>query len=142
MPGKNDQLDHLAQVPLFAELSRRDLQKVAKASDEVTVETGRVLVREGELGHEFFLIMTGSCTVRRGNRKVATLGPGQWFGEMAVLSKAARNATVVADEPSTLLVLGQREFFGVLEDVPNLSTKLLRTLATRLRDADTRNVGH
>jgi CRP-like cAMP-binding protein len=142
MPGKNDHLDKLAQVPLFAGLSRRDLQRIAKASDEVTVEPGRVLVREGEVGHEFFLILDGSCTVKRGTRKVATLANGHWFGEMAVLSKAPRNATVVADVPTTLLVLGQREFFGALDEVPALSTKLLRTLATRLRDADTRNVGN
>lgn len=142
MPGKSNHLDSLAQVPLFADLSRRDLQKIDRASDEVTVDAGRTIVREGEMGHEFFLIKSGSCTVKRGNRKVATLGDGHWFGEMAVLAKAARNATVTADVPTSLLVLGQREFFAVLDDVPELSTKLLRTLATRLRDADARNVGH
>lgn len=142
MASSASYLDNLAQVPLFSGLSRRDLQTVARASDEVTVDTGRVLTKEGEVGHEFFLIVEGSCGVRRGTRKVATLGPGQWFGEMAVLAKGPRTATVIAEEPTTLLVLGQREFLGVLDQVPSVAPKLLRALAERVREVENKSVAH
>jgi CRP-like cAMP-binding protein len=142
MPSRASSLDQLAKVPLFAGLSRKDLQLLARESDQVTVEAGRVLTREGESGHEFFLILDGRCSVRRGNRKIATLGPGQWFGELAVLAKGPRTATVLAEEPTTLLVLGQRELLGILDEVPAVSVKMLRTLAERVRDSGNRSVAH
>lgn len=135
-------VDQLAQVPLFSSLSKSDLQKVAKASDEVTVEKGRTLTEQGRLGHEFFLILDGTAVVRRNNRKVATLAPGAYFGELAILDKATRDATVVAESPMTVLVLGQREFLGLLDEVPGLANKLLRAMAKRLRESDMRNVRH
>lgn len=142
MAAKDAYLDHLAEVPLFAAASRRDLQKVARASDEVAVKAGRVLVDQGRPGHEFFLILEGTATVRRNNRKVADLGPGQYFGELSLLDRGTRTATVVAETDMKLLVLGQREFLGVLDDVPGLANKLLRIMANRLREADLKNVGH
>jgi CRP-like cAMP-binding protein len=74
--------------------------------------------------------------VRRNNRKVATLGPGQYFGEMALLDRRPRSATVTSETDMTLLVLGQRQFNGVLDAVPALSRKMLAAMATRLREAD------
>ena len=142
MPARDAYLDHLAEVPLFSACSRKDLSLIARASDEVTVKPGRVLVEEGHLGHEFFLILDGKAVVRRGGRKVAELGTGQYFGELSLLDKGPRTATVVADSEMQLLVLGQREFLGVLDEVPTLSYKLLRIMAHRLREADLKNVGH
>lgn len=142
MPVRSSYQDHLSEVPLFAACSRRDLAKIAKASDEVLVKAGRSLVDEGRPGHEFFLILDGTATVRRNNRKVAELGPGQYFGELSLLDRGPRTATVVADTPMKLLVLGQREFLGVLDEVPGLANKLLRIMAHRLREADLKNVGH
>jgi CRP/FNR family cyclic AMP-dependent transcriptional regulator len=142
MPAKDTYLDHLAEVPLFAAASRKDLQKIARASDEVDVKSGRVLVDQGRPGHEFFLILDGSASVRRNNRKVAELGPGQYFGELSLLDRGPRTATVVADTDMKVLVLGQREFLGVLDDVPGLAYKILRIMAGRLRDADLKNVKH
>ena len=142
MPAKDTYLDQLADVPLFSAASRKDLQRIARASDEIAVKAGRVLVEQGRLGHEFFLILEGKASVRRNNRKVAELGPGQYFGELSLLDKGARDATVVADTDMKLLVLGQREFLGVLDDVPSLAYKILRIMAHRLREADLRNVGH
>lgn len=142
MAAKDSHLDHLADVPLFAACSRKDLQKIAKASDEVDVAEGRVLVDQGRTGHEFFLILEGRATVRRNNRKVAELGPGQYFGELSLLDRGPRTASVVAETDMKVLVLGQREFLGVLDDVPGLSYKLLRIMAGRLRESDMRNVGH
>ena len=106
------------------------------------MKAGRVLVEQGRLGHEFFLILEGKASVRRNNRKLAELGTGQYFGELSLLDKGARDATVVADTDMKLLVLGQREFLGVLDDVPSLSYKILRIMASRLREADLKNVGH
>lgn len=140
--AKDTYLDHLADVPLFAAASRKDLQRIARASDEIEVKAGRVLVEQGRLGHEFFLILDGKASVRRNNRKIADLGPGQYFGELSLLDKGPRDATVVADTDMKLLVLGQREFLGVLDDVPSLAYKILRIMAHRLREADLKNVGH
>lgn len=140
--AKDTYLDHLAEVPLFSAATRKDLQRIARASDEVDVAAGRVLVEQGRLGHEFFLILDGTASVRRDNRKVATLEAGQYFGELSLLDKGPRTATVVADTDMKLLVLGQREFLAVLDDVPGLAYKILRIMANRLREADLRNVGH
>lgn len=142
MVAKDTYLDHLAEVPLFSAASRRDLQKISRASDEVAVKAGRVLVDEGRPGHEFFLILEGTASVRRKNRKVAELGPGQYFGELSLLDRGPRTATVVADTDMKILVLGQREFLGVLDEVPGLAYKILRIMAHRLREADLKNVGH
>jgi CRP-like cAMP-binding protein len=142
MPARTSAADQLANVPLFSALSKRDLQRVAKASDEVAIEAGRTLVEQGRTGHEFFLILEGEAVVRRNNRKVATLGPGQYFGELAILDRGPRSASVVAETDMRVLVLGQREFVGVLDSIPGMSSKLLTTMAQRLREADTRAVGH
>lgn len=142
MAAKDTYLDHLAEVPLFGAASRKDLQKIARASDEVDVKSGRVLVDQGRPGHEFFLILEGTASVRRNNRKVAELGPGMYFGELSLLDRGPRTATVVADTDMKVLVLGQREFLGVLDDVPGLAYKILRIMAHRLREADLKNVGH
>ena len=142
MRGRDHHLDHLAQVPMFSACSKKDLQLIARASDEVSVASGKTLVEEGKPGHEFFLILDGSATVSRAGKKVATLGPGQYFGEMALLDRGPRSATVKADSDLTVLVLGQREFAGVLDEVPGLARKLLQNMATRLREADTRAYSH
>lgn len=111
---------------------------IGKATEEITVPPGKVLVEEGTFGREFFLILEGTATVKVRGRRVATLGPGQYFGELALLDRRPRSATVVSDTDMRLLVLGQREFSGVLEAVPSLSRKLLAAMATRLRESDAR----
>jgi CRP/FNR family cyclic AMP-dependent transcriptional regulator len=136
MASRDSHLDKLADVPLFSACSRKDLQRIAKASDEVEVKAGRVLVDQGKTGHEFFLILDGSATVRANNRKLATLGPGQYFGELSLLSREPRDASVSADTDMRLLILGQREFTGLLDSIPGLAGKILQTMAKRLREAD------
>ena len=141
MAGKDSYLDHLARVPLFAACSRKELQTIAKASDEVTVPSDKVLVEQGASGRECFVIVEGTATVRRNGRKVASLGPGSYFGELSLLDKGPRTATVTAETPLTVLVLGPREFSSILDSVPGLSHKLLSTLASRVRDLDTKAYG-
>jgi CRP-like cAMP-binding protein len=140
--ARDSKLDHLGQVRLFSACNKKELGLIGKASDEVSVPAGKEIVTEGNLGHEFFLILSGQAAVKRGGRKVATLSAGDYFGELALLSKGARNATVVAETDMELLVLGQREFSGVLDEVPGMAHKLLVSMAARLREADAKAVSH
>ena len=140
MSRRDSFLDHLAQVPLFSALSRKELALVARRAEDVKVEPGRVLVSEGSTGSEFFVIIDGSANVTRRGRKVATLGPGGAFGELALLDKAPRNATVTAQTPMEVVVLGQREFGGLIDEVPGFARKLLAGMARRLRDSDAKSV--
>jgi CRP/FNR family transcriptional regulator, cyclic AMP receptor protein len=133
-------IDHLAQVPLFSACSKKDLQLVAKRAEDVKVDTGKILVNEGATGTEFFVVIDGKASVSKRGQKVAELGPGGFFGELALLDKAPRNATVTAETPMELVVLGQREFAGLIDDVPEFAHKLLAGLARRLRQADSQTV--
>ncbi len=133
-------LDHLAEVPLFSALSRKELSLVARRAEDVKVDQGRVLVSEGSTGSEFFVIIDGKASVSKKGRKVATLGPGDAFGELALLDKAPRNATVTAETPLEVVVLGQREFGGLIDEVPGFARKLLAGMARRLREADAKSV--
>ena len=142
MARKDTKLDHLANVKLFAACNKKELGIIGRASDEISVSAGKELVGEGSTGHEFFLILEGQAAVKRGGRKVATLGPGQYFGELALLDRGSRSATVVAETTMTLLVLGQREFSAVLDEVPGLAHKLLTIMAGRLREADAKALSH
>jgi CRP/FNR family cyclic AMP-dependent transcriptional regulator len=140
--AKDGKLEHLAQVRLFSTLNKKELTLVGKASDEVQVPAGKVLVSEGTAGHEFYLIREGQAIVRRGGRRVAMLGPGQYFGELSLLDRGPRTATVVADTDMAVLVLGQREFAAILEAVPVVAHKLLEAMAHRLRECDSRATSH
>lgn len=139
MARKDDKLEHLAQVRLFGNCSKKELQLIAKRSDEISVPAGRELVKQGTSGHEFYLILEGTAKVVKGGRKTATLGPGQYFGELALLDRGLRSASVVAEGDMRLLILGQREFLGLIDEVPAIAHKLLATMAGRLREADARS---
>jgi CRP/FNR family transcriptional regulator, cyclic AMP receptor protein len=136
MPRTSAQVVDLSEIWLFAPCSVRDLRKVRQSLDEISVEAGEVLVEEGSTGHEFFFIVNGTATVKRKGRKVTTLGPGQYFGELALLDRQPRSATVVAETDMELLVLEQRHFLGLIDTLPSLGRKLLGAMASRLREAD------
>lgn len=141
MARKDAYLDHLASVRLFSACSRRELRRIASASDEVSVPPGRVLAKQGDLGQECFVVVDGSVTVERNGITVATLGPGSCVGELALLTKRARTANVTADSPLTVLVISARAFRALLDDVPGLSLSLLKVLAERLSALDERAFG-
>lgn len=128
----------LSTIWLFSTCTSKELRLVRRGLDEVTAPAGTALCEEGAIGREFFFIVDGRASVRRNGRKVALLGPGDYFGELALLDRGPRSASVVADTDMTLLVLTQREFNRLLEDVPPLSRKLLAAMAGRLRDADSK----
>lgn len=134
--AKDTKLDQLARVRLFSACSKKELTTIGRASDEVTVPDGAVLCKEGDPGHEFYLVLNGGVDVKRKGKKINQLGPGQYFGELALLHRGPRNATISAKGETTLLVLGQREFSGVLDSIPGLAHKLLAAMAARLAEAD------
>ncbi len=141
MASKKSYLEHLAKVPLFSSCSTRDLQKIAKAGDEVVMPAGSVIVDQGQTGREAFVILDGTALVKRNNKKVAVLGSGAVVGELSLLDHGPRTATVVAETDVSLLVIGQRQFLGVIDEVPALSHKLMSTLAGRIRDLDRQYYG-
>jgi CRP-like cAMP-binding protein len=102
----------------------------------VQVDAGKVLVSEGAAGAEFFVILEGQAKVTRHGQEVATLGPSDFFGDLALLDRAPRNATIAAITPMELVVLGQREFSALIDEVPGFAHKLLAGLARRLRAYD------
>lgn len=140
MTARRDLISGLAAVPLFSACSKRDLQIVARHAEVVEVPAGTEIVTEGGKGDAFFFILAGEAAVRRRGRTVAMLGAGQFFGELALLDPAPRDATVVAASPLTVGVLGARVFRAIVADVPAMSGKLLRGMAQRLREADQRDV--
>jgi len=133
-------MDALANVPLFSACSRKDLGLVAKRAEDVKVDGGKVLVSEGAAGAEFFVIIEGTAKVSRHGQEVAKLGPGSFFGDLALLDRAPRNATITAETPMELVVLGQREFAALIDEVPGFAHKLLAGLARRLRENDAKTV--
>lgn len=134
-------LRHLGSVPLFAHCSKRELEKIARLADEIDVEAGRVLIGEGESGHEAFVVVEGAAEVTRGGEHVATLGPGDPFGEMALIDHAPRNASVTATTAMKVLVIGQREFHGLMDEAKDFRQSILSALASRVREKDLEIVG-
>lgn len=141
MASKSKQLEHLQQVPLFAACSKKELQAIARAADEVTMTAGTMIVDQGQTGREAFVILDGSVTVKRNGRRITALGPGAIVGELSLLDHGPRTATVVCDTDCTLLVLDQRHFRGVLEDAPVIAVKLLGALAAQIRELDRQYYG-
>jgi len=125
MASKKSYLESLRRVSLFSSCSNKDLEKIAKAGDEVTMAAGSLVVDQGQTGREAFVILKGSATVRRNGKKVATLGPGSVVGELSLLDHGPRTASVVADTDCVMLVISQRQFLGVLDSIPALSHKML-----------------
>jgi CRP-like cAMP-binding protein len=140
MARKDSHLDRLAEVPMFRALSAKQLQLLAKQAETVGVGIGTELVREGDPGTEFFVVVSGEVSVTSGGTEVAVLKEGDFFGELALLDPAPRDATVTALSPVEVLVIDARRFRPLLEDVPQLAQQIMVGLARRLREADARRV--
>jgi CRP/FNR family cyclic AMP-dependent transcriptional regulator len=139
--ARTSHLDHLASVPLFSACSKKELQAVARATDQLVLPAGKVLCEQGATGREAFVLVEGTAEVRINGKKVATVGPGSCVGELALLDHGPRTATVVAETDVTALVIGIREFGAILDEVPSMTHKLLRALAARIRTLDTEVYG-
>jgi CRP/FNR family transcriptional regulator, cyclic AMP receptor protein len=126
----------LRRIWLFSGCSQSELRTITKILEEVTVPAGTLLVEQGEAGLLFFVVLDGEATVVRDGRGVASLGPGDFFGELALLDNRPRYASVTSDTDMDLLVLRRRHFQRVLQASPTMTRKLLRALAARLRTTD------
>ena len=140
MARRDDVLAHLTKVPLFSACSKKDLALLSKHSEHLTIPAGTEMTTEGRVGYEFYVIIDGKASVHRNGRKINTLGPGDAFGELSLLDRAPRNATVKADTDIDAVILGQREFSGLLDIVPTLAHKLLIGLARRIHEMDAKQV--
>ena len=129
-------MDRLARVPLFAGLSRRHLRALADRADQVEFRSGEAIVTEGMRGGAFFTIVEGKARVTRGKRTLATLGPGDFFGELALLDGGERTASVVAATPMQCIRIFKRAFDRLLAEEPGVSARMLPVLAGRLRQAE------
>jgi CRP/FNR family cyclic AMP-dependent transcriptional regulator len=134
--ARNTKTDQLRGVQMFAACTDKELAQIARACDELTVEADSTVVEEGSPGEGFYLIVSGEAEVTRGGRRVATVGPGEYFGELSLLDEAPRNASVKALTKMGLLQLKRREFSAVLDSWPGVAHKLLEQMARRLRQAD------
>jgi len=126
----------LANTSLFSQCSARELKLVAKVAKTRQVPSGTTLLVEGEEGEEMFAFLTGSASVHRNGRKIASLAPGDVVGELGVLVKAPRNATVTTTADAEVAVLGRRAINRLLADAPGFARKLLEALAERVRELD------
>ena len=141
MASKAAQLDHLKTVPMFAGCSKRELQAILRAGDEITMTAGTLVVDQGQMGREAFVVLEGQVTVRRNGRRVTSLGPGAVVGELSLLDHGPRTASVICDTDCTLFVLDQRHFQKVMEQNPQIAMKLLGTLAGHIRTLDRQSFG-
>jgi CRP-like cAMP-binding protein len=123
----------IRSVPLFAKCSKGEVELIAKLADEIDLPAGRTLMREGETGKEFFIIVEGTAEVRRGDELVATLGPGGFCGEIALVQRVPRTATVTATTPIDVLVLTGQGFASLRNRLPNLDQTVLDEITARVR---------
>ena len=136
MAAVDSKLEMLKSVPLFASMRRKDLEAVERMADTVDIPAGRTLMKQGDHGHEMYVIASGSVRVERDGKEVVTLGPGHAVGEMALLSEGPRIATVTTLEPTTAFVLGHREFHTLVADSAELRQCIFDNLAKRVRTLD------
>ena len=127
----------LGAMPLFAGLNRKERRALAPRADEIQLEEGRVMVREGDWPYEFFAIEQGTAEVRRGEQLLAELGPGDFFGEMALVGDTRRNASVIATTPVTVVVMTAQAFRQTTRELPEVAQKLRAAIEERGRDLET-----
>jgi CRP/FNR family cyclic AMP-dependent transcriptional regulator len=132
MLRKNAKVELLKEVPLFSECSRKHLNEIAGIADEIDLRDGKELTKEGRPGREFFVLIEGTADVKKGSRRVNRMGPGDFFGEIALIRQTPRTATVVATSPIRALVITERSFRSLLEHQPEIQGKVMSALAARL----------
>jgi CRP/FNR family transcriptional regulator, cyclic AMP receptor protein len=122
----------ISGVPLFSGLSKRELAQVASIADEIDLRSGRTLIREGERGREFFILLDGSAEVTRKGKVLATRGAGDFFGEVALMCDVPRVATVTTTSRTRALVVTDREFRALVKRTPAIALKVLEAVGERL----------
>ncbi len=130
--SKNSKVDALKGIPLFAGMSKRDLAMLGTIADDLDVPAGKELIVADEPGRQFFVMLEGEAVVRRKGRKVNTLGPGDFFGEIALLSDRPTTASVTMTSPGVVVVITRGNFSRLLRESPPLQLKVLTAVAERL----------
>jgi CRP-like cAMP-binding protein len=129
-------LSRLEGVAIFSDLTRGELERVARWTDEVSVPEGYELAREGQFAHEFFIIEDGAAAVIAGGERIAELGAGDFFGEIGLLETERRTATVVATTPMELIVMFEREFRQMEREMPSVATRVRSAIRARLESRE------
>lgn len=132
--------DLIKSVPLFATCDNRELERLGMLVDEVSLPAGRVLFNQGDSASELFIVVEGTVRVDRNGTTIATRGPGEFFGEMALVSEGTRMATATCESDCRFLVLAHREFHSLMDEFPTMKMRVLETLAERVRSLDTTSV--
>lgn len=127
-------LDRLRQVPLFSGLDRKHIELLGQIADEVDVPDGRALTRQGHSGSEFFVVEDGHVTIDRDGKRLATLGPGDFLGEIALIDGQPRTATATAQGATRLIVIGRRGFHTLMDQYPTVRDAVMEALCRRVRD--------
>jgi CRP-like cAMP-binding protein len=140
--SRDRKVERLSQVQLFSACSKRELARIAALTTEIEVPPGKVLMRQGDPGRECFVIEEGTARATIRGRKATKMGPGECFGEMALLHAAPRSATVTAASDMHLVVLNSREFSTLLDDVPSVARKVLAAVGQRLQNAERARPNH
>jgi CRP-like cAMP-binding protein len=135
-PLGREGIDLLAQVPLFSALSRRHLKKLAEHADLVSFRARETIVKTGQPGGTFYVILEGAAKVTRGSKTLGRLEPGDFFGEISLLDGGPRTATVTAETPVKAVRVFKRSFDNVVAEEPTVAAKILAVVARRLRDAE------
>ena len=130
--GGNQKEDLIRKVPLFARCSRGEVKQIAQIADEIDLDEGTEMTREGAPGREFFVLLEGTAEVERGGQKVNALGAGDFFGEIALISEEPRTATVRASSPVHALVVTARSFRRLIDEQPEIKTSVMEAMADRL----------
>jgi CRP/FNR family transcriptional regulator, cyclic AMP receptor protein len=133
---RNGQVEILKNVSLFAACSDKELKQIAGICTPITVREGTILAKEGAVGREFYAIGDGKAKVTLRGKTLATLGPGDFFGEMSLLDAGPRTATVKAESEMELYVLEPREFSTLVDQHPAVAKKMLKAMAQRLREVE------
>jgi CRP/FNR family transcriptional regulator, cyclic AMP receptor protein len=129
---KDAKLELLKAVPLFARCTKKELAEIATIADEIDLVEGKQLTKEGSRGREFFVLVEGSADVKRKRKKIGTMGPGDFLGEIALVTKTPRTATVTTTSPVRALVVSEQNFRRLLERSPEVQIKVLEALAERV----------
>jgi len=137
---KDARIELLRNVWLFERCKKKELEALATLATPIDLRAGKTLAKQGEDGDEFFVIVSGKAEATRDGVTIGTLGPGSFFGEMSLLERLPRVATVTVTEPTTVLVLTARAFDKLVESMPSVDRKMLIVLANRLRDIEDRYV--
>ena len=132
MLRRNQKVELIRHAPLFAHVSKRQLEQIAQIADEIDLREGKEMTTQGARGREFFVLLDGNADVKKNGRRINTLGPGDFFGEIALVSDTPRTATVIATSPVRALVITDRSFRRLMADTPEIQERVLSELAARL----------